>query len=628
MNCLPIVDRELRVAARKRGNFWLRVAAATTALVIGSGFFLLSQLEGTRSTGMGSALFSVLSWLSLAACLSAGLFFTSDCLSEEKREGTLGLLFLTDLRGYDVVLGKLLATSLRGFYALLATLPILAVTLLMGGITGEQFGKSALALVNALFVSLAAGMAVSVLSRDSQKALCACLFVLLLLGLGGPLADVYVATIKQRSFQPLWSLSSPGYGLIAASLGSNSGFWRALVITHLLGWTMLALAAARVPHSWQQRKQLGARSNRGWAYAWRYGGVRRRERLRRNLLGCQPVAWLTCRECWQSLALWLLAILALAGFVIVLSRTPGRETWILWNYLGGMFTFLLYLWAASQTCRFFVEARRSGLLELLLTAPVSNRQIVSGQWRALLRMFGLPLAMLLGVHAAACGLSQLGFQRIASQVGVVTSSVITNQSSIATRQAISGSTHVTISPNAGTNGAPAAPRFQLTITPRELVMAVAAAATAMLGTVANLLALGWFGMWMGMTSRSANLATLKTLLFVQIVPWFGISFVTGIAVTVLMSGLAFRAAPSQPAAWFAWWPLLSALLTAGLAVAKDIGFIAWSRNKLQRCLREQATLSLGERRRAAPPILSSSRRPVPLRSPRSPLPGSETSDRS
>ena len=43
-------------------------------------------------------------------CLLSGVWFTADCLSEEKREGTLGLLFLTDLKGYDVVFGKLVAT--------------------------------------------------------------------------------------------------------------------------------------------------------------------------------------------------------------------------------------------------------------------------------------------------------------------------------------------------------------------------------------------------------------------------------------------------------------------------------------------------------------------------------------
>ena len=75
-------------------------------------------------------------------------------------------MFLTDLRGYEVVLGKLLATSLRGFYALLAVVPILAVTLLMGGVSGAQFWKTSLALVNALILSLAAGLFVSALSRD------------------------------------------------------------------------------------------------------------------------------------------------------------------------------------------------------------------------------------------------------------------------------------------------------------------------------------------------------------------------------------------------------------------------------------------------------------------------------
>ena len=35
MNCLPIASRELRVAARKRGTFRVRVAAALTALLIG-----------------------------------------------------------------------------------------------------------------------------------------------------------------------------------------------------------------------------------------------------------------------------------------------------------------------------------------------------------------------------------------------------------------------------------------------------------------------------------------------------------------------------------------------------------------------------------------------------------------
>src|SRR5258706_11469094 len=147
MTFLPIVARELRVAARKRSTFWLRVVAALVGVVIGIGCLMLTRVGLFGTPSLGSVLFGALTWISVAAALSAGLFFTSDCLSEEKREGTLGFLFLTDLRGYDVVLGKLLATSLRGFYALLAFLPILAITQMMGGVTGAQYWKSTLALV-------------------------------------------------------------------------------------------------------------------------------------------------------------------------------------------------------------------------------------------------------------------------------------------------------------------------------------------------------------------------------------------------------------------------------------------------------------------------------------------------
>src|SRR5882672_10472767 len=372
MSVLPIVRRELRLAARKRSTFWLRVVSAITAVVLASGCLLMGGWQGVGTAQMGSILFYALTWTCLAAALSAGLFFTSDCLSEEKREGTLGFLFLTDLRGYDVVSGKLLATSVRGFYALLAFLPILAVTQMMGGVTGAQYWKSSLSLVNGLFCSLAVGMFISAISRDSQKALSATLLVLLLLALGGPLADSTIALIRKRSAQPFWSLCSPGYVLVTASAWGRSPYWAALLVTQVFGWAMFALACALVPHTWQERKSRVAGAS-GWSYAWKYGGVRRRVNLRRTLLERQPMAWLACRERWQSLVMWVMALLTAGGFLAVLCSAMPMGIWITWNYVGGLFTLVLYLWAASQACRFLIEARRSGLLELLLATPVTGR---------------------------------------------------------------------------------------------------------------------------------------------------------------------------------------------------------------------------------------------------------------
>jgi hypothetical protein len=117
MISLPLVERELHLASRRSSTYWMRFAAA--GVMIGLAFCMLI-IARQKSVQGGKTLFMTLSILLFGYCLFAGVRYTADCLSEERREGTLGLLFLTDLRGYDVVIGKLIANSLYAFYALLA----------------------------------------------------------------------------------------------------------------------------------------------------------------------------------------------------------------------------------------------------------------------------------------------------------------------------------------------------------------------------------------------------------------------------------------------------------------------------------------------------------------------------
>src|SRR5579872_4836834 len=145
MTLLPIVGRELRVAARRRGTYWTRLVIAMLATVVGVVTFFVSEVLTTAK--FGQLLFWGLSGVAMLFCLVAGRQMTADCLSEEKREGTFGLLFLTDLKGYDIVLGKLVARSFNGFYALMATIPILAIRLLVGGVTWGEFWRMVVVLV-------------------------------------------------------------------------------------------------------------------------------------------------------------------------------------------------------------------------------------------------------------------------------------------------------------------------------------------------------------------------------------------------------------------------------------------------------------------------------------------------
>jgi ABC-type transport system involved in cytochrome c biogenesis permease component len=531
---LPIVERELRVAARKRSTVWFRVLAALVALMIGAGFLMMSLAVGVSTSRFGGGLFGTLTWLALAAALAAGLFFTADSLSEEKREGTLGFLFLTDLRGYDVVGGKLLATSLRGSYALLALFPVLAITLIMGGVTGIQFWRSALALVNALFCSLAAGLFVSSFCRDSQRAMGGTFLLLLLACAGGPLADSILAALGRAGFRSFFSLTSPVYVFWAASAWGKTNYWTGLLASHVLGWAWFTLACLLVPHTWQDRARKIPSSTRILSYSWTYGGASARAVRRRKLIDLNPVLWLVSRERWQGIALWVLTLLVLGPFVTILMTLPST-VWIIWAQVSWLVLVVLYLWTASQASRFFVEARRSGLMELLLVTPLTSKDIVFGQWQALLRMFGLPVVLLLLVQFSGTLLSQ----------------------------------HASIGMMAGTAGGYAP----------SLALNILSATVGGFSVIANLVAVMWFGMWMGLISKNGSVATLKTVVLVEVLPWLGLSIVSTTLAGLLMFSRVFAGGASS-GTMVLGFPLVMTGLFAVLSLAKDAAFFIWARNRL------------------------------------------------
>src|SRR5689334_8844113 len=126
MTFLPVVERELRVASRRRYTYWTRFFAALGTLTLCT--WIWGWLtDGQPAADRGQSLFRTIAGLAFVYSLFVGIATTADCLSEEKRDGTLGLLFLTDLTGFDVVLGKLAATSLNAFYRLVSVFPILAI---------------------------------------------------------------------------------------------------------------------------------------------------------------------------------------------------------------------------------------------------------------------------------------------------------------------------------------------------------------------------------------------------------------------------------------------------------------------------------------------------------------------
>lgn len=518
-------------------TFWLRIIAALTAFIIATALLaLLMNIPGVGAHP-GGPLFAVLTWMSLAVVLSAGLFFTSDSLSEEKREGTLGFLFLTDLRGYDVVLGKLLATSCRCVFALLAIFPVLACTQLLGGVEGREFWRTILALLHALFFSLTVGIFISAISRHPQKALAGTLALMFMLTAGGAALDSFLSFVNDKSFRPVFSLVSPIWVFLNAD-GTASSFWQAFGISQLLAWAMLGAACWLIPRNWQEKTARLERAKSPCRTWWRFGGEKRRQHLRTVVMDANPLTWLACRERWQSLWLWLVALVVFGWFVATsLIDQP------FWNFTGwwmanSLATLLLYLWTASQASQVFAELRRAGLLELLLAAPVDFRKIAPGAWWGLVRLLGLPIAIIFLVQ----------FLAVVTQMG-----------------------------GAGTMGRMF--RQGEGVIP-EWVMVWGSAGCGLLVSLANVVALSWFGLWMGLVSRNGLMATLKTIAFVQVIPWMVIGFASQMVIPVIMlfsGGFYGNVATSG---WFELVPIISTVVLVVLTLGKDWVFWSLARQRL------------------------------------------------
>ena len=412
MKLLPVAGREQRVASRRKGTFVVRLA--TAGLGILSAALVLLAMVGMGPTDQGRVLFVALAVPAFAYCLFCGAVTTADSVSEEKRDGTLGLLFLTDLRGYDVVGGKLAATSLRVVSALVALIPVLALPLMLGGVSGELVGLTALVLGNTLFLSLALGMLVSAGTREARAAVAWTLSLLCTLTILLPFAEWLIVEWAFRrgtpavrirevvlSINPIALFSDTLAGLVRGA-GATPTFWRNLAVQHGLAWFALASACWLLPRSWQDRAEPAPRA-RPLVHSRHAEAARRQERA--EVLDLHPFAWYVARDRRSTRVAWLGLGLLAAGWAWGFAEL-GAE-WLV-GTVGAGTTFAAGVWLklrlATASCRHLLEHRQSGALELVLCAPLTPVEFLRGHLVGL-RLSFLPL---LATVLAGAGLLLVG----------------------------------------------------------------------------------------------------------------------------------------------------------------------------------------------------------------------------
>lgn len=536
MTFLPIVERELRVAARRRGTYWTRWFAAVGMLAV---WLLLAAANRRASSAeLSKTLFIALGVLALGFCLLAGIFLTADCLSEEKREGTLGLLFLTDLRGYDVVLGKLIATSVHSVYGLLAMFPVLALPLLMGGVTVGEFWRMVSVLVATLLLSLGMGMFTSAIAREARAAMAGTFLGMLVLAGALPAlwwaGDSVLANPPPRTL--LWPSPASAFGAALdsswrASSGSHQ-FWCSLQTVSGLGLGLLVLAALLLPRGWQEGASRARVQGRTKPEHERPARLARQLAYSRSSLDGNPYLWLAGRaRSSDLLAGLLLGLLVLFWFGLLLAAVVSKDA------KQPFIVCLFAAYALHQAGKYIVgvdatrqlmEDRRSGALELLLVTPLGEDKILSGQKRALeTRSQALKVILVL--------------------VNVCMGAVVLTC------------------------------RHQLSMDATDQAIFLELFGGGIVVMLVDFKALQRVGMWMALRARKHQRAVLGTLGRVMVMPWAGMFLWVFLSTT----GAFSPSSDSEVALVFALW--------FGAGIVNDLVFVAKARASLGQGLRHWVT---------------------------------------
>ena len=415
MIILPLIERELRSRARGRALYWTRFAVALAGLLFCLPMATLSAVMPGGSRMVGHSVFMGIVMAAFVLSCCAG-FVTVDRISRERREGTLGLLWLTRVKELDVLLGSFGAAGITCLCALTAFLPVIMLPVLTGGVTGGEAFRMMLVLLDTLLLSLAAGLWASAGARGRVQSAQALVLVLLFI----IVAPVFLLGVSSLAcVSPLAALEMADDASYLRSAGS---FWMSLAALLVISWLFLFAAGFRLRRA--MREGDGMAEGRGAA-----GGktaVSSRPLADGNdpanwrgftlvswKVGCpggpdlvDPVRWLVRRQRGTKAAIWmgaLIGVLRIFGLQLMLGFGVGSMSYYSRQPISLALSFVgacLFGWAAS---RFFLEGRQSGELELALTTPVGARTIVTSQWKELKKLFTWPVIVLVASNLALLG---------------------------------------------------------------------------------------------------------------------------------------------------------------------------------------------------------------------------------
>jgi len=413
----PIFDKELRVSSRRRRNYVLRFVYVAFFLVFASLIWMEEMPSGAGSvyhvSRMGRAAQQIVVsvvWFQFIASQAVAIVMLSTAISDEIYNKTLGLLMTTPISSFQIVLGKLLSRLLQLALLLAITLPLLAITRVLGGVPwGYLVGGLCVTLTTALFCG-ALSVFFSIFTRKAYAAILttaimAAVWFGLVPGISIPALH---NVISERAITDALCHVNPYCMLVADTIRLMAGqsissvHWTAHCGVSLAGSALLLFwatvfvrkAALRQAVGWQPQ----VRRTWGWHRSGR--GAERRDSLPMSIGTLETAARTShTRRVTGSPVFWkerrspLLGRFGVGKIIIGIVLTASAVlTYVLCarqNMLNDSETHVAYVvvffalgtrFAAVLPATCITSEKESRSWPILLTTPISDRAILWGKF--------------------------------------------------------------------------------------------------------------------------------------------------------------------------------------------------------------------------------------------------------
>ncbi|MDQ3623295.1 MAG: ABC transporter permease [Verrucomicrobiota bacterium] len=416
---MPLLNKELTEAAARRRTYVMRVVYAVLLYAL-FGLFAPRWLwhgnaNALHAMGAGA---QILENVLLLQFFGVALFqpaLMCGRITQEKERDSLVLLFLTELRPWQIVLQKYLGGLVPMLSFLLLSMPLAAIAYAFGGVSTEELAMRIYMLLLACLQLGALALMLSAWCRSTVAAFIGTYFLATFLYVGLPVGIEFLGSqhlIAPSSWRAISQLNPLNLDIYRFRLVRGSPTVVTASIPILISIAVFLIAArvflvrrAFVPPSnfflrvFPRLDVFMQRANR------RAGNVML-IREARSLPGEDPVAWREMTRNALGKVHYLIRILVCIEIPVVflcmlsVAEPPGYlKNCVGLSVLAALAGALAVLALSVQAANAFVAERVNQTIEVLLTTPLSAREIVAQKARVLRRfmiVLATPLATVFG----------------------------------------------------------------------------------------------------------------------------------------------------------------------------------------------------------------------------------------